>query len=246
MGMTEYGIVGHLNLKWYVIKIIFSGGFIFFVYLYFIMIVNTPYIECYVKKSFLKGERNYKSNDEMVFGILVGIRFIFNRNPLFIVYLPSIGAVYDKVDQNAIFNKEKLNYEGEIHLNDIAWWDSISSHWQLIQLKFFKLSEVEMVSRTNQFRKGKYLFTCDPYPDPEYNDYSQSEIWHEHKTKTFFFDNETGVLCCTPNNKMRIWNSSLSPNEKDDGKWLRVYRDNYNNISSEDNKFMGGEEDFLY
>jgi hypothetical protein len=48
------------------------------------MIVSTPYIECYVKKSFLSGKPNY-GKDETIFGVLQGIRFVRARAPLFLV-----------------------------------------------------------------------------------------------------------------------------------------------------------------
>ena len=57
------------------------------------------------------------------------------------------------------------------------------------------------------------------------NDYGLSEVWHEHKTKNFFFDKKTGVLCCAPNNKMRFLNSSLNPEELEVPYWMRVYKD---------------------
>ena len=61
-----------------------------------------------------------------------------------------------------------------------------------------------------------------------------------------FFDYETGVLCCTPNNKMRVWSSSLTPKQRDDGSWLRVYRDEPELMSHEENQFLGDTERFDY
>ena len=210
------------------------------------MIVDTPPIECYVKKSHLSGEPRFESEDEMVFAVLVGIRFVRNRSPLFIIYIPSVGAVYDKVNQNAIFNKPSLSYDGSIDLDDVAWWDCLSTNWQLIEMKFLKYAEIEMVTRNGEQRKGIYLFTCDPQEPQHGNDYGEAEVWHEHKTKTFFFDYETGVLCCTPNNKMRVWSSSLTPKQRDDGSWLRVYRDEPELMSHEENQFLGDSERFDY
>jgi len=210
------------------------------------MIVDTPPIECYVKKSHLSGEPRFESEDEMVFAVLVGIRFVRNRSPLFITYIPSVGAVYDKVNQNAIFNKPILSYDGSIDLDDVAWWDCLSTNWQLIEMKFLKYAEIEMITRNGEERKGIYLFTCDPQEPQHGNDYGEAEVWHEHKTKTFFFDYETGVLCCTPNNKMRVWSSSLTPKQRDDGSWLRVYRDEPELMSHEENQFLGDTERFDY
>ena len=210
------------------------------------MIVDTPPIECYVKKSHLSSEFTLTSEDETIFGILIAIRFIRNRAPLFIVYFPSIGAIYDKVNQNAIFNQKDLDYDGEIRLEDVGWWDCLSTKWQLIELKFLKNNDIEMTNRRGQKMSGIYLFTCDPQEPQHGNDYGESETWHEHKTKTFFFDYETGVLCCTPNNKMRVFMSSLSKEEPDDASWLRVYREEPEDMSHEVTQFLGDTDKFMY
>ena len=215
------------------------------------MIVDTPIIECYVRKSHLSGAPSFSKDDELIFAILMGIRFVRYRSPLFIVYIPSVGAVYDKVNQNAIFNKPELDFEGVIDMDDVAWWDCLSTNWQLIQLKYLKYAEVEMTTRNKEEKKGIYLFTCDPQ-EPQYgNDYGESQIWHEHKTKTFFFDYDTGVLCCTPNNKMRIWNGSLTPKDKDSGSWLRVYQETPEVMShykylKKEKQFLGDSDSFDY
>ncbi len=87
------------------------------------MIVSTPYTEVYVKKSFLSGNPN-SGKAETIFGVLYGIRFIRARAPLYIVFLPSMGALYDKVDQCAIFNKPAAP-DNTIILSDYEWWDSL-------------------------------------------------------------------------------------------------------------------------
>jgi hypothetical protein len=210
------------------------------------MIINTPPIECYVKKSHISGEPKFSKEDEMVFGVLFAIRFVRNRAPLYIVYLPSVGAIYDKVNQNAIFDRPILDFEEDIILPDVAWWDSMSSNWQLIELRYLKNTEIEMVTRTGKTRKGLYLFTCDPMEPEEGTDYGESEIWHEHKTKTYFFDKETGVLCCTPNNKMRVWSSSLSGNKKEDPSFLKVYKETPNQMSHENDTYLGDSDKYIY
>lgn len=187
------------------------------------MIVSTPYTEVYVKKSFLSGRPNY-GKDETIFGVLYGIRFIRARAPLYIVFLPSMGALYDKVDQCAIFNKPETP-DRPITMSDIAWWDSISDYWQLVQIQGIRGMDVEMQNRKGHKWEGSYLWTCDPQRPRDVNDYSQSECWHEHKTKTYFFDDNTGVLCCGPNNKMRFLDNSLCPKELDTPYWMKVYRD---------------------
>jgi len=187
------------------------------------MLVSTPYTECYVKKSFLSGKPNY-GKDETIFGIITAIRFIRNRAPLFFVYLPSMGALYDKVDQCAIYNKEETP-DQNISMGDVAWWDCLSENYQLVEIATIKKWDVQMFSRAGNMLKGEYLWTCDPQEPVLGNDYGLSEIWHEHKTKNFFFDKKTGVLCCAPNNKIRFLNSSLNPKELETPFWMRVYKD---------------------
>ena len=53
---------------------------------------------------------------------------------LYIVYLPSMGALYDKVDQCAIFNRPNTP-DKIIKMNDVAWWDTLSDYWQLTQIQ---------------------------------------------------------------------------------------------------------------
>lgn len=187
------------------------------------MIVSTPYTECYVKKSFLSGNPNY-GKDETIFGVLYGIRFIRGRAPLYIVYLPSMGAMYDKVDQCAIFNRPQTP-EKEIRMNDVAWWDCISDYWQLTQLQGIRHMDVQLQNKKGHIWEGSYLWTCDPQRPRETLDYGQSETWHEHKTKTYFFDDQTGVLVCGPNNKMRFLDVSLCPEELEIPYWMKVYKD---------------------
>ena len=52
-------------------------------------LVSTPYTEVYVKRSFLSGAPNY-GKDDTIPGVLVAIRFVFNRAPLYVVWFPSM------------------------------------------------------------------------------------------------------------------------------------------------------------
>jgi len=203
------------------------------------MIISTPYTECFIKKSFLTDNPIY-TEDDTIFAVIFGIRFIRARAPLFLCYIPSIGALYDKVDQCAIFNTENTP-KHSISMTDVAWWDCLSDSWQLVQIQAMKNMDVIMYTRNNDKREGTYLWTCDPQRLISDNDYGQGEVWHEHKTKTFFFDEDTGVLCCAPNNKMRLYDSSLCPEKWDSPSWLKVYKDSYdyNRTTHENNLSLG-------
>ena len=135
-----------------------------------------------------------------------------------------MGALYDKIDQCAIFNREETP-DRIIRMNDVAWWDCISDYWQLTQIQGLRGMDVEMFNRKGHKWEGNYLWTCDPQRPRDVTDYGQSEVWHEHKTKTFFFDDHTGALICGPNNKMRFLDSSLCPEELEIPYWMKVYKD---------------------
>ena len=110
-------------------------------------------------------------------------------------------------------------------MNDVAWWDTLSDYWQLIQIQGLLNMDVEMYNRTGHKWEGNYLWTCDPQRPKTFTDYGQAEVWHEHKTKTYFFDDETGALICGPNNKMRFLDNSLCPKELEIPYWMKVYKD---------------------
>ena len=131
-----------------------------------------------------------------IFGVLTGIRFVRGQAPLFIVYLPSLGALYDKVDQCAIFDRP--NPTAALTNGDIAWWDSLSNNWQLTTFEFLKgLPIVGYMNGNIPKMKGSYLFTCDPLPESNV-DYGQATAWHEHKTKNFFFEGMLNASYMSP------------------------------------------------
>lgn len=173
------------------------------------MNVNLPYTECWVKKTFLQGPSNFRTGkDETVFAILMSMKAIRDHAPLFEVFLPEYGACYDKVLQAGIFKNEETPNE-DVTMFDVAYWDCLSSNAEL-HVKPIQLN-VSMESQTGKKYSGDYLWTIDWREDE--TRLGTSQVWNEHKQKNFFFDKRTGALCCGPNNKMRWFDKSLSPNE---------------------------------
>ena len=173
------------------------------------MNVNLPYTEVWIKKSFLMGPSNFKTEkDETVFGILMSFKAIHDSAPLFEVYLPEYGACYDKVLQCAIFNRKETPEEN-ISLSDVAYWDCLSDDAEL-HVKSLMM-DVSLEAQTGKVFTGRYLWTIDWRPNDDYLGVAQ--VWNEHKQKNFFFDRQSGVLCCGPNNKMRWFANSLTPQE---------------------------------
>ena len=72
------------------------------------MYQSLPYTDVWVKKSFLMGPDNFKwGKDEMIKGVLVGVKATRGSLLLFEVYLPEYHASYDKLIQAGIFNKSE-------------------------------------------------------------------------------------------------------------------------------------------
>lgn len=177
------------------------------------MYLNLPYTKVYVKQSFLQGSSNFilTKDSNMLEAYLVGVRVTNYQPPLFEVFIPKYNACYDKVMQNAIFNKAE-SPDKKICLEYVAWWDCISSNLEGYKKHMLTNSFVTMINRQGVTLEGDYLFTLDFMPprDPSAIHESESIYWAEHKQKNFFFDDDTGVLCCGPNNKIRWHHSSLA------------------------------------
>ena len=87
------------------------------------MNVPLPYIECYVKRSFLMGPDSFiLSKDEMIPCVLLNFKAVMGQAPLFEIYLPEYQACYDKVMQHGLFNKPVIGSE-RIGIEDVAYWD---------------------------------------------------------------------------------------------------------------------------
>ena len=172
------------------------------------MNVSLPYTECFIKRSFLTGPKNFIiGKDEMIPAVLLSFKAILGQAPLFEVYLPEYQACYDKIQQNAIFNKADTGSE-EITLEDVAYWDCLSDDAEL-HIKPLRML-IRQKSQTGKHFAGDYLFTIDwrrcTVPGSQWN------VWNEHKQKNFFFDEKTGALICGPNNRQHYFDKSLSHN----------------------------------
>ena len=170
------------------------------------MNVPLPYIECYVKRSFLMGPDSFiLSKDEMIPCVLLNFKAVMGQAPLFEVYLPEYQACYDKVMQHGLFNKRIIG-SGRIDIEDVAYWDCLSDEAELY-IKPLRMHITQRGQNGHTFA-GDYLFTIDWKRTT--TPCSQWNVWHEHKQKNFFFDESTGVLVCGPNNRPLYYDKSLS------------------------------------
>ena len=170
------------------------------------MNVPLPYIECYVKRSFLTGPKNFVlGKDEMIPAVLLNFKAVMGQAPLFEVYLPEYQACYDKMMQHGIFERSDIG-DDVISIEDVAYWDCLSDEAELY-IKPLRMFIRQQGQNGHKFA-GDYLFTIDwkrtTAPSSQWN------VWNEHKQKNFFFDEKTGVLVCGPNNRQLYFDKSLS------------------------------------
>ena len=211
------------------------------------MYLNLPYKKVWIKESFLKGSSNFiwGKDHNMIEAYLVGIRLTRYEPPLFEVYMPQFNACYDKVMQCAIFDKEE-SPEEEIKLTDVAWWDCITGNGEIYEKSFLKTVNVSMKNRKDKILYGEYFFTID-FKSPEVNssiDYTEAKFWTEHKQKNFFFEENSGVLCCGPNNKI-LWNHSSLGYENPQKVPFKVF-DKPRDFTHENYRFFGETNNFDY
>ena len=121
------------------------------------MYQNLPYYEVWVKKSFLMGPKNFKwgKDEEMIPGVLVGVKATRGEPLLFEVFLHEYQASYDKVVQAAIFNKPE-SPDKEILMQDVGWWNCLSGNIQIYYKALYQDMKVKMYAKTGNLFEGSY------------------------------------------------------------------------------------------
>jgi hypothetical protein len=79
--------------------------------------------------------------------------------------------------------------------------------------QFIGSMDFEVFTRSHEVLKGTYMFTLDNYhSDPDNIDYSTAEVPEEHKSFNCI-ELENGQYALYPNNRMRVYDNSLTPPE---------------------------------
>ena len=82
-----------------------------------------------------------------------------------------------------------------------------------IQKQFIGSMTYEIYTRDKGNLKGSYIATLDNYHgDIDTVDFSTSETPQEHKSHNLL-ELENGQYCLYPNNRMRVYDNSLTPHE---------------------------------
>jgi len=173
-------------------------------------VVNLPSIDVWVRKEYLKDHED--GHGEFVKGIWVTAKSIPGRTFYFETYLPDYGALYDKLPISA-FVSEPVVPNPDLDLYNLQFWNCMDYGLVAISKNFIASMDFEILSRDHGTLKGQYVATLDNYhADPDVVDYSTSEKPAEHKSFNII-ELENKQFCLYPNNRMRVYDNSLTPDE---------------------------------
>ena len=174
------------------------------------LLTNLPSTKVYVRKEYLRDLQD--GFGEFVEGVLVCAKSIPGRAFYFETYLPEYGALYDKLPISAFVSSPETP-DPDLDLPNLQFWNCMDYGVSNICKQFVGSMEWEVRTRHFGSIKGEYLCTLDNYhSDPDVVDYSTSEVPQEHKSFNLI-ELENGQYALYPNNRCRVYDISLTPNE---------------------------------
>ena len=174
------------------------------------LICNLPSQDVWVRKEYLRDHQD--GHGEFVAGVWVSCKSIPGRAFYFETYLPEYGALFDKLPISA-FVSRKETPEPDLPLNNLQFWNCMDYGVVAICKQFIGSMDYEVLSRDHGSLTGSYICTLDNYhSDIDSIDYSTSETPAEHKSHNLL-ELENGQFCLYPNNRMRVYDNSLTPQE---------------------------------
>jgi len=206
------------------------------------LICNLPAISVWVRKEYLRD--HVDGHGEFVKGVWVSCKSLPGRAFYFETYLPEYAAMFDKLPISA-FCSEPETPEPDLALHNLQFWNCMDYNVTCIQKQFVGSMSYEILTRDSDVIKGSYIATLDNYHgDIDTVDFSTSETPEEHKSHNLL-ELENGQYCLYPNNRMRIYDNSLTPEKplKPDFKVSTMYYQVENN-----NKLgrFGDSDEYFY
>lgn len=172
------------------------------------LICNLPAEKVWVRREYLRDLQD--GHGEFVEGVWITAKSIAGRAFYFETYLPEYGAMFDKLPISAFVSKP-VTPELDMNLPNLQFWNCMDYNVTAIYKQFIGSMDFEVLTRDFGIVKGTYVCTLDNYHNqPDVIDCSTSEIPEEHKSFNLLqLDN--GQYCLYPNNRMRIYDNSLTP-----------------------------------
>jgi hypothetical protein len=206
------------------------------------LIVNLPSISVWVRKEYLTDFQHGKG--EFVRGVWVSAKSIPGRAFYFETYLPEYGAMYDKLPISAFVSSPNTPTP-DLKLPDLQFWNCMDYGITVLRKSFISSMDFELYARSGIKMKGSYLFTLDNYHnDINTIDTNTSEKPDEHKSHNVI-QLENGQFAIYPNNRMRIYDLSLTP-EKPLRPDFKVSTQLYQVENGLDWKRLGDTDDYFW
>ena len=174
------------------------------------LICNLPSVEVYVRKEYLRDHED--GHGEFVKGVWVSAKSIPGRAFYFESFLPEYGALFDKLPISAFLREPKIP-NPDLDLPNLQFWNCMDFGVVAITKQFIGSMDYEILTRDHGIMHGSYICTLDNYhADADVFDYTTSEEPSEHKSFNLL-ELDNGQFCLYPNNRMRVYDNSLTPKE---------------------------------
>ena len=174
------------------------------------LICNLPAIHVWVRREYLRDHED--GHGEFVKGVWVSCKSMPGRAFYFETYLPDYGAMFDRLPVSA-FVSEPETPKKDLELHNLQFWNCMDYGVVSIHKQFVSSMMFEAYTRDQGKLKGTYVATIDNYhADINTIDYSTSETPAEHKSHNLL-ELENGQFGLYPNNRMRIYDNSLTPDK---------------------------------
>lgn len=174
------------------------------------LVTNLPALHVWVRKEYLRDMRD--GYGEFVKGVWVSAKSIPGRALYFETYLPEYGAMFDKLPISA-FVAAPETPTPDLPLTDLQFWNCMDYGIVAVSKQFIGSMSFEARLRSGGTMRGTYVCTLDNYhASIDAVDYSTSETPSEHKSMNIV-ELDNGQFCAYPNNRLRIFDISLTPAE---------------------------------
>ena len=170
------------------------------------LICNLPAEKVWVRKEYLRDHQD--GHGEFVEGVWVCAKSIPGRAFYFETYLPTYGAMYDKLPISAFVRSPKTP-DVDMSLENLQFWNCMDYGVACMSKGFVASMDCEVFTRDHGLMRGQYLFTLDNYhANIDVIDNNVSEVPQEHKSHNCIALNN-GQYALYPNNRMRLYDLSL-------------------------------------
>ena len=181
------------------------------------LITNAPPQKVWVRKEYLRDMRD--GHGEFVLGYWVSIKSLPGRCFYFETYLPEYGALFDKLPISAFVAWDSDNPhhpvtpDPDLPLEELQFWNCFSYEITTLEKNLLYTARWEIRPKTHGTLCGDYLFTIDSYnADKSGTDITFAEVPDEHKSFNII-QLSTNQFAAYPNNRCRIADPSLSPEQ---------------------------------